>query len=189
MAPFDRGGDRGVAEVQFGTGRPRPRLLHRRRGDALVRPLLVQLVGGDVLLGEQGFVSTHLGHRPLVGRLRAGPCGAGHVEVGLERLGVDAEQHLALLDRLPLLERALQQEPPDARADLDDLRRLGLPQETRAQRNVLRLHDHHVHWHRRRRRRRGLRGGALLQPAPNRKAHAQQHHQHQHRDPPADEVL
>src|SRR5690606_25720509 len=104
-------------------------------------------------------------------------------------LRVDQEQELPLLDALALLERALEQEALDARADLDDLRRLDLPEEPRRRRDRARRERLDRDLERARRRARALRARRARVAAEVERGADREHREDRDRDPPPDPML
>ena len=92
-------------------------------------------------------------------RLGLGQHAVGGGEPFLERLVVELEERVALLHLGAFGEEHLVHERLDARAHLDVLRRIQLPDELGGHRHVGRGDVHHLHDRRRRRR-----GAAFLQP-------------------------
>jgi hypothetical protein len=138
--PVHRRADRRVAEVELGLGHFGARREHRRfrRVELALRAVEVRL-RQRVLRSERFHpAEVRLGGREA--RLLRLQLAARRVKLGLERFGVELEEELAFLHDLAFLVGDLVE---IARHSCDDVhlpRALGLRDEVRRQRDVLRLH-------------------------------------------------
>lgn len=144
-----RHAQRGLRRGEIGLG----------RGGFGLQPF--EFAARDRVLGDQPLAALAVGAGHDRFRLGALDLGGQPVDLGLERPGIDLEQHVALLDLGAILEADLVDEAADPRPDLDRVDRLQMAGHIVPLAQVLDHHAGDLNLGRRRRRRGGLRLGFL----------------------------